>query len=103
MALGSPPHWSDIYHTLYNAEIFLLPLVVILATHIKIYVLLTRLVITITINITVTINNISFKMPSHHRQQVHQHPYNRIIIANIIVPRHHHSPMPLSIIHHIPS
>ena len=42
-ALGSPPHWSDIYHTIYNAEIFLLPLIVVLATHIKIYVLLTRL------------------------------------------------------------
>ena len=46
----SPPHWSDIYHTLYNAEIFLFPLVVILATHIKIYVLLTRFIILWLIN-----------------------------------------------------
>ena len=39
---GSPHNWSDIYHTLYNCEIFLLPLVIIVATYTRIYVLLTR-------------------------------------------------------------
>ena len=38
----SPDHWSDIYHTAYNCEIFLFPLLIIVATYIRIYTLLTR-------------------------------------------------------------
>merc|ERR1711974_146705 len=38
----SPDHWSDIYHTAYNCEIFLFPLLIIVAAYIRIYMLLTR-------------------------------------------------------------
>ena len=40
--MNSPHHWSDIYHTLYNCEIFLLPLIIIVATYTRIYILLAR-------------------------------------------------------------
>ena len=38
----SASHWSDIYHTAYNCEIFLFPLLIIVATYIRIYTLLSR-------------------------------------------------------------
>ena len=38
----SASHWSDIYHTAYNSEIFLFPLLIIVATYIRIYTLLSR-------------------------------------------------------------
>ena len=41
----SPHHWSDIYHMVYNSEIFLLPLIVIVSTYTRIYILLTRYVL----------------------------------------------------------
>ena len=38
----SASHWEDIYHTAYNCEIFLFPLLIIVATYIRIYTLLSR-------------------------------------------------------------
>ena len=38
----SPDDWRDVYYTLYNCEIFVFPLAIIIATHLKIYMLLKR-------------------------------------------------------------
>ena len=38
----SPDDWRDVYYTLYNCEIFVFPLAIIIATHLKIYILLKR-------------------------------------------------------------
>ena len=38
----SPTDWADVYYTVYNCEIFVFPLAIIIATHLKIYMLLKR-------------------------------------------------------------
>ena len=40
--LLSPTDWADVYYTVYNCEIFVFPLAIIIATHLKIYMLLKR-------------------------------------------------------------
>ena len=40
----TPKQWGDLYHTLFNAEIFFIPFIIIAASYVKIYVILTRCV-----------------------------------------------------------
>ena len=40
----SPTDWADIYYTVYNFELYVFPLAIIVATHLKIYLLLKRYV-----------------------------------------------------------
>ena len=39
-----PAGWGDIYHAVFNTEIFFMPLVILVTTYIMIYILLRRLV-----------------------------------------------------------
>ena len=52
----SPTDWADIYYTVYNFELYVFPLAIIVATHLKIYLLLKRYV-SLTVS---TINSQSF-------------------------------------------
>ena len=38
----TPKQWGDLYHTLFNAEIFFIPFIIISASYVKIYLILTR-------------------------------------------------------------
>ena len=44
MLCCSPTDWADIYYTVYNFELYVFPLAIIVATHLKIYLLLRRYV-----------------------------------------------------------
>ena len=44
MLCCSPTDWADIYYTVYNFELYVFPLAIIVATHLKIYLLLKRYV-----------------------------------------------------------
>ena len=44
MLCCSPTDWADIYYTVYNFELYVFPLAIIAATHLKIYLLLKRYV-----------------------------------------------------------
>ena len=44
MLCSSPTDWADIYYTVYNFELYVFPLAIIVATHLKIYLLLKRYV-----------------------------------------------------------
>ena len=44
MPCCSPTDWADIYYTVYNFELYVFPLAIIVATHLKIYLLLKRYV-----------------------------------------------------------
>ena len=56
MLCCSPTDWADIYYTVYNFELYVFPLAIIVATHLKIYLLLKRYV-SLTVS---TINSQSF-------------------------------------------
>ena len=38
----TPIKWADLYHTIFNCEIFFFPLIIIVASYVKIYLILTR-------------------------------------------------------------
>ena len=38
----TPIQWENLYHTLFNSEIFFIPFVIIVASYIKIYFIITR-------------------------------------------------------------
>ena len=38
----TPIQWADLYHTIFNCEIFFIPLIIIVASYAKIYLILTR-------------------------------------------------------------
>ena len=40
--MPSPDGWKDIYHAAFNCETFVLPLVIVVATYARIYVILSR-------------------------------------------------------------
>ena len=47
MLCCSPTDWADIYYTVYNFELYVFPLAIIVATHLKIYLLLKRYVLSL--------------------------------------------------------
>ena len=38
----TPKQWADLYHTIFNCEIFFIPLIIIVASYVKIYIILTK-------------------------------------------------------------
>ena len=38
----SPRQWEDLYHTVFNCQIFFIPLIIIIVSYVKIYLLLIR-------------------------------------------------------------
>ena len=38
----TPDQWEDTYHTVFNSQIFFIPLVIIVASYVKIFLILTR-------------------------------------------------------------
>ena len=38
----TPDQWEDTYHTVFNSQIFFIPLVIIVASYVKILLILTR-------------------------------------------------------------
>ena len=39
----TPDQWEDAYHTMFNSQIFFIPLVIIVASYVKIFLILSRL------------------------------------------------------------
>ena len=39
----TPNQWEDAYHTMFNSQIFFIPLVIIVASYVKIFLILSRL------------------------------------------------------------
>ena len=38
----TPAQWEDTYHTMFNTQIFFIPLVIIVASYVKIFLILSR-------------------------------------------------------------
>ena len=38
----TPDQWEDTYHTVFNSQIFFIPLVIIVTSYVKIFLILTR-------------------------------------------------------------